>query len=212
MHRVSIRDKVFRFDTEEQVHAITVVIVNAAKIQRAYYSGSFDSNVPQAPVCWSADTQYPNADVPEMQSKQCMDCRHNIRGSAVGGGRSCRFSQNLAIAFPDNLEKSYQLHVPANSIFGRGVGNLMPLQEYARFLNKHNTLSTNVYTKVCFDGDSIMPKLFFTPTKSLEASKIEIVAGMINHPDTIKAITLDFTRGKENFSPFEKTEGFKITG
>ena len=212
MHRVSIRDKVFRFDTEEQIHAITVVIVNAAPIQRVYYSESFEANAPQTPVCWSADTQYPNADVPEMQSKRCMDCRHNIRGGAVGGGRSCRFSQNLAIAFPDDLEKIYQLHVPANSIFGRGAGNLTPLQEYARFLNKHSTLSTNVYTKVRFDEDSIIPKLFFTPTKPLEVSEIEIVTGMVNHPDTIKAITLDFTRRKENFSPFEKTEGFKITG
>ena len=42
MDRISIKGKVFRRGTEEQLHSITVVIVNAAKIQRAYYSGSFD--------------------------------------------------------------------------------------------------------------------------------------------------------------------------
>ena len=213
MARISIKGKVFSFDTEDQVHAITVVIVNAAKIQRAYYSGSFDANAPQTPVCWSADTQVPSADVPEMQSKRCMDCRHNIRGGAAGGGRSCKFSQNLAVAFSDDLEKIYQLHIPANSIFGRGYrDNLMPLQEYARFLNRHNTLSSNLYTKVYFDDNSIVPKLFFAPTKSLKATEIDIVEGMISHPDTLKAITLDFTRGKETSSPFKKREGFKITG
>ena len=213
MDRISIKGKVFRRGTEEQLHSITVVIVNAAKIQRAYYSGSFDVNAPQTPVCWSADTQLPNPDVPEMQSKQCMDCRHNIRGGAAGGGRSCKFSQNLAVAFSDDLEKIYQLHIPANSIFGRGWrDNLMPLQEYARFLNRHDTLSSNLYTKVYFDDNSIVPKLFFAPTKPLKATEIDIVEGMITHPDTIKAIALDFTRAKENSSPFEKTEGFKITG
>ena len=159
-----------------------------------------------------AEHEHPDADVPEMQATRCMDCRHNIRGGAVGGGRSCKFSQNIAIVFPADLEKVYQLRVPANSIFGRAKGNLMPLQEYARFLNKHDTVCSEIYTKLYFDDDSIVPKLFFAPTKPLKVTGIDIVAGMISHPDTLKAIALDFNKGQESFSPFEKTEGFKITG
>tara|TARA_R110000824_G_scaffold303937_1_gene491784 strand:- start:1747 stop:2385 length:639 start_codon:yes stop_codon:yes gene_type:complete len=212
MNRVSIRNKTFGFDGAEQEHTLTAVIVNAASIQRAYYSEAFDVDKPQTPVCWSSNTQYPDADVPEMQATRCMDCRHNIRGGAVGGGRSCKFSQNIAIVFPADLEKVYQLRVPANSIFGRAKGNLMPLQEYARFLNKHDTVCSEIYTKVYFDDDSIVPKLFFAPTKPLKVTGIDIVAGMISHPDTLKAIALDFNKGQESFSPFEKTEGFKITG
>ena len=212
MNRVSIRNKTFGFDGAEQEHTLTAVIVNAASIQRAYYSEAFDVDKPQTPVCWSSNTQYPDADVPEMQATRCMDCRHNIRGGAVGGGRSCKFSQNIAIVFPADLEKVYQLRVPANSIFGRAKGNLMPLQEYARFLNKHDTVCSEIYTKVYFDDDSIVPKLFFAPTKPLKATEIDIVSAMVSHPDTLKAIALDFSRGQESFSPFEKTEGFKITG
>jgi len=212
MNRVSIRNKTFGFDGAGQEHTLTAVIVNAASIQRAYYSEAFDVDKPQTPVCWSSNTQYPDADVPEMQATRCMDCRHNIRGGAVGGGRSCKFSQNIAIVFPADLEKVYQLRVPANSIFGRAKGNLMPLQEYARFLNKHDTVCSEIYTKVYFDDDSIVPKLFFAPTKPLKVTGIDIVAGMISHPDTLKAIALDFSKGQESFSPFEKTEGFKITG
>ena len=215
MRRVSIRNKTFGFDGAEHEHMLTAVIVNAAPIQRAYYSDSFDADKPQTPVCWSSNTQYPDTGVHEvgkMQATRCMDCRHNIRGGAVGGGRSCKFSQNVAIVFPADLEKVYQLRVPANSIFGRPRGTLMPLQEYARFLNKHDTVCSEIYTKLYFDDDSIVPKLFFAPTKPLKATEIDIVSAMVSHPDTLKAIALDFSRGQESFSPFEKTEGFKITG
>ena len=211
MRKVSIKNKVFSFNGEAHANAIMIVIVNAATVQRAYYSGTFDPSTPQSPVCWSSNTQYPDADVTDIQAKRCMDCRHNIRGGASDGGRSCKFSQRLAIAFPDDLEKIYQLHVPANSIFGRGINNLMPLQEYARFLHRHDTSSTSIYTKVYFDEHSIVPKLFFAPKKPLSASEVAVVENMANHPDTTKAITLDFASAQQNFSPFEKTEGYTIT-
>lgn len=211
MRKVSIKNKVFSFNGEEHKNAITIVIVNAATVQRAYYAGTFNPSTPQAPACWSSNTQYPDSDVSDIQAKRCMDCRHNIRGGASDGGRSCKFFQRLAIAFPDNLEKIYQLHVPANSIFGKGTKNLMPLQEYARFLHRHDTVSTSIYTEVSFDEHSIVAKLFFAPKKSLSASEVAVVESMITHPDATKAIALDFASAQQNFSPFEKTEGYTIT-
>lgn len=211
MHRISIRDKVFNVAGDSTEHAITAVIVNASTVQRAYYPNAFDATNVQTPVCWSADTQYPSQDVTEAQSKRCMDCRHNIRGGAPDGGRSCKFSQKLALAFSGNLQEVYQLHVPANSIFGRGYSNFMPLQEYARFLQRHNTVSTDIYTKIYFDENSIVPKLFFSPKKPLSESERTVVEEMVNHPDTTKIIALDFSRAQQNSSPFEKAEGFTIT-
>lgn len=210
MRKISIRNKVFSFDGIETTD-ITVVIVNAATVQRAYYTKTFTPDTPQLPVCWSPDTRYPAADATEIQAKRCMDCRHNIRGGASDGGRSCKFFQRLALLFPDDLEKVYHLQVPANSIFGKSVNSAMPLQEYARFLNRHDTTSASIYTKIYFDEHSIVPKLFFAPKKPLGGSQIVVVEKMVKHPDTIEAIALDFTNAQENFSPFEKTEGFTIT-
>jgi len=211
MHRISIRNKVFSVDGEDIQNAVTAVIVNASTVQRAYYPNAFDPNTVQTPVCWSADTQYPSQDATEIQSKRCMDCRHNIRGGASDGGRSCKFSQKLALAFSTDLRKVYQLHVPANSIFGRGQGNFMPLQEYARFLQRHDTVSTDIYTKIYFDENSIVPKLFFSPKKPLSVSEQAVVEEVVNHPDTTKLIALDFSSAQQSSSPFEKTEGFTIT-
>ena len=62
-----------------------------------------------------------------------------------------------------------------------------------------------------FDRDSLVPKIFFTPVKPLEETELDVVKEMINHPDTIKAITLDFSDVQETSCPFEKTEGFTIS-
>ena len=37
---------------------LDVVVVNAAKISRAYYASEYDRNKPSYPTCWSADTQF----------------------------------------------------------------------------------------------------------------------------------------------------------
>ena len=87
----------------------------------------------------------------------------------------------------------------------------MPLQEYARFLQRHDTVSTDIYTKIYFDENSIVPKLFFSPKKSLSVSEQAVVEEVVNHPDTTKLIALDFSSAQQSSSPFEKTEGFTIT-
>tara|TARA_R100000951_G_scaffold29575_3_gene25579 strand:+ start:7383 stop:7727 length:345 start_codon:yes stop_codon:yes gene_type:complete len=111
----------------------------------------------------------------------------------------------------DSLEEIYQLHVPASSIFGRAVGNHMPLQEYARFLSKNSTPSVSIFTKVYFDGSSSVPKIFFTPVRPLRDTELKVVEEMITHSDTTKAITLDFSSVQETSCPFEKTSGFTIS-
>mgnify|MGYP003145952840 CR=1 FL=1 len=210
MNRISIRNKKFKVGASEYDH-LECVIVNAAPVQRMYYAQAYDPDVPQTPVCWSSDTDQPDPQVKDKQAPRCIDCKHDIRGSASSGGRACRYSQKLAVVIEDNLYDIYQLHVPANSIFGRAVGSHMPLQEYARFLSKNNTPSVSIFTKMYFDGDSLVPKIFFTPVKPLEETELDVVKEMINHPDTIKAITLDFSDVQETSCPFEKTEGFTIS-
>ena len=190
MDRVSIRDRKFTFGIHSQ-DDIECIIVNASQVQRAYYEGEYDPSNPQVPTCWSSDTQRPDNEVPERQATRCMDCKHDIRGSAPKGGRACRFSQKLAVLF-ENDYAVHQLHVPANSIFGRASNGQMPLQEYARFLSKNDTPCVSVYTKIYFDTFSSVPKLFFSPVRPIDSAEKNTVEEMINHPDTIKAITLNY--------------------
>lgn len=204
MERLSIKGGTF----PPQNDAIEVVIVNAAKVSRAYFKDQFDPNKTVAPTCWSVDTQRPDQSVPEhqRQSNRCMDCPQNVRGSA-GRGRACRFSQRIAVVFQDDLEKIYQLQLPATSIFGKTVRGQMPLQEYARHLSKNNTLCASVITKIYFDSSSPVPKLFFKPIGLLDKEQLEIVEGMIDHPDTHQAITSEVISSATS-SPFDSVDGY----
>ena len=209
LRRLSIRDKKFN-DVEDSV---SCVIVNAAPISRTYYQSDFDPEKVGLPTCWSADTQTPSEDVPkdQRQAARCLDCKQNIRGSGYGSSRACRFSQRLAVVMDDELGTVYQLRLPATSVFGQTKDGNMPMQAYARFLKDHDTPAIAVVTQIYFDANSGTPKLFFKPSRPLEDEELQVVSKMIDHPDTIKAITLDFTPLYEGTrtSPFAVVDGFQ---
>jgi len=203
MNRLSIRGGTFSYHGD----AVEVVIVNAAKVSRAYFANEFDGENTVAPTCWSEDTQRPDPFVDERQANRCLDCKQNIRGSA-GQGRACRFQQRLAVVFEDNLEEVYQLMLPATSIFGKTINGHMPLQEYAKHLSKHNTKAVSVVTKIYFDKHSVVPKLFFKPIQGLNKEQLETVSGMIDHPDTHEAITSLVKEQSATSSPFDSVKGY----
>jgi hypothetical protein len=196
--RISLNGGKFReFVGGEQVRVskednMNIVIINAAKISRTYYEGNYDPANPTPPKCWSADTNEPAPEVPEDQrmADRCMDCPMNIKGSGQGESRACRFNQRLAVALEDDLEKIYQLQLPATSIFGAAQGDNMGMQAYAKFLAAHNAPAVAVVTNMRFDENSSTPKLFFKAVRPLNEDELETAAKMIDHEDTIKAITL----------------------
>mgnify|MGYP003150233903 CR=1 FL=1 len=204
MNRVSLRDGTF----SGQGDSMEIVIINASPVARAFFDNTFDVNNTVAPTCWSEDTQRPDPGVPELQrqASRCMDCKQNIRGSS-GYGRACRFLQRLAIVKLDDLEKIYQLQLPATSIFGKTVEGHMPLQEYVRHLQRYNTTAISVATKMYFDKKSSVPKLFFKPISGLDKEQLKTVEGMINHPDTLEAIT-SIVKSSATSSPFNSVEGY----
>ena len=73
--RISLRGGKFReIVGKEQVNVskddnMNVVIVNAAKISRTYYAGTYDPENPAPPACWSADTQTPAPEVTKKTGK-----------------------------------------------------------------------------------------------------------------------------------------------
>ena len=212
MKRLSIRGGQFTAidDGEQNIigEAVNVIIVNAAPVSRSFFGNEFDPNKSTAPVCWSDDTQRPSSNVSEdnVQSRRCMDCTQNVRGSGENGGRACRFQQRLAVVFEGNLDEVYQLQIPASSIFGRAQGGNMGMQEYARHLSAHDTQVTSVVTNIRFDEDSVVPKLYFKPIRPLDSELGIKVSEMVVHEDSKRAIT-SFVPVTSEPSPFEKVEG-----
>ena len=212
MRRLSIRGGTFTDirDGEQTPigDVIDVIIVNAAPVSRSYFGNEFDPNKSTAPVCWSDDTQRPSTNVPEdtVQSRRCMDCTQNVRGSGENGGRACRFQQRLAVVFEGDLDEVYQLQIPASSIFGRVVNGNMGMQEYARHLSAHDTSVTSVVTNISFDKDSVVPKLYFKPVRPIGLELGLEVTKMVVHEDTKRAIT-SFVPVTSEPSPFGKVEG-----
>ncbi len=194
--RISIRGGKFRMIVDGEQVAVkkddkmNLVIVNAADISRTYYEGSFDPENPSAPTCWSADTRVPSPDVPEenRQASRCADCPMNIKGSGQGDSRACRFSQRLAVTLEGELDKVYQLQIPATSIFGEAKGNDMGLQAYIKFLSAHNTPAIAVMTETQFDEDANTPKLFFRPVRGLEQAELDQAIEARDSEEAKKAI------------------------
>lgn len=196
--RISIKGGRFReIVGGEQVNvnssgSMNIVIVNAAPISRTYYAGVYDAENPLPPSCWSADSNTPAPEVPEeqRQAARCADCRMNIKGSGQGDSRACRFNQRLAVVIEGQLDKVYQLQLPATSIFGEAKDGKMPMQAYAKYLHAHSAPAIAVVTQMYFDVNAETPKLFFKAVRPLtEAELAEVVEARDSEAAT-KAITL----------------------
>jgi hypothetical protein len=210
LNKISIRDGVFRKVTEKgeiviDNNTIDVIIVNAAGLARMYYEGEYTSSNASAPVCWSSDTRIPDLNVVDKQSARCFDCSQNIKGSAQGNARACKYSQRIAVVFEDDLQDVYQLQLPATALFGDAERGWQSMQNYAKHLAKHDTQATTVVTRITFE-ESYIPRLRFRPMRVLKTAESSRVAELENDPSTIQAITLD-VKPKATM-PFAETDGF----
>ncbi len=196
--RISIKGGKYRMMVNgEQVSVskddkMNVVIVDAAHLARTYYEGEYNPDDPQPPACWSDDTQVPAKDVGGgKQSDRCMNCKQNISGSGQGKGKACRFSQRLAVVIEGELDKVYQIQLPATSVFGdpKENGGKMGLQAYAKYLQAHNTPAIAVVTEMCFDENSEVPKLSFKPIRPLSEDELEGVVALKETSEVHNAIT-----------------------
>jgi hypothetical protein len=198
MPRISIRGGRFRLiEGGEQVSVsksdtMSIMIIEAATISRTYYEGAYDPENPAPPTCWSHDSQVPSPDVPEDQRKaaRCADCPMNIKGSGQGNSRACRFAQRLAVMLEGDLEKVYQMQLPATSIFGDAKGKDMGMQAYVKFLHSRGAPVQAVLTEMRFDEDSETPKLFFRPARALEENEVQVVLEKRAAPEVQDALTL----------------------
>jgi hypothetical protein len=178
--------------------SMKVILINAAPVSRMFFEGTYVKGQKTKPTCWSSDTQTPDKAVPEdqRQAKFCKDCKQHIKGSGQGETRACRFQQRIAVALDGELHKEavYQVTLPSTSVFGDAEGKKMPLQAYGRHLKAYNTPAISIVTEMRFDIDSATPKLVFSPVRALEEDELATAVKLQNHPDTIKAITMNVSQ------------------
>ena len=134
--------------------------------------------------------QAPKSENP--QSKRCVDCPQNAKGSGQGDSRACRYQQRLAVVLDGEVDKEevYQLVLPPTSVFGDGEKGRLPLQAYARHLKNHGTPITGVITEMRFDTASPTPKLIFKPVRPVTEEEFATVQRLKDSPEAVAAITM----------------------
>jgi len=188
---------------------MNIIILDAATLSRTFYEGSYDPDNITSPSCWSPDASSPDESIEEPQSNNCQTCPQNVKGSGQGDTRACRYGQRLAIAIEGDLETVYQISLAATSIFGDKVGDNMPMQAYAKFLNAHNAPAIGIVTKMAFDDNSDVPKLFFSAVRPLDEEELEAAIALKDTPEVEKAVTLtvaqtDHVEGAKEEAPAKK--------
>jgi hypothetical protein len=197
--RISIKGGVWRMMVngkeiaKNEDRSMNVVIVAASpKVSRTWYAKSYtEGGEVTAPDCWSADGEVPDPTSTAPQSKRCLDCPQNVKGSGQGDSRACRYSQRLAVVLANDLQGDvFQLTLPAASIFGTGEPGKWPLQTYAKMIGSKGVPITAVVTEMRFDTDSATPKLTFKPIKVLNPDEHNIVIDQGKSDTAQRAITM----------------------
>jgi len=155
--------------TNEDRSMKLVIVASAPGYARTFYADSYKEGVKDIPACWSDDGNAPSENVSEPQSNLCASCPQNVKGSASGGGRACKYSARLAVVLEGDMGGDiYGLNIPATSIFGDvDSENYLSLQEYVRKLSGFGYDVVKVVTEMKFDTNSPVPKLMFRAVRAL---------------------------------------------
>jgi hypothetical protein len=212
--KISIKGSVFRMvvDGEEVAkrdeRSMNVVIVAASPdTTRMYYEDTYKDGVAAAPVCWSKEGIKPEEESQKPQADLCASCPQNISGSGHGTSRACRYSRKIAVVLENDLKGAvYQMQIPAESLFGKGEGDKLPLLAFTKFMIARNAPITGYVTKLSFDTNSATPKLFFMAVRALDEDEFSIVLAQGHTPEAVNAITTSVTIPKEEDTAVQLSE------
>jgi len=184
---------------DENFLDVTVVTANP-HVSRIYYAGDFDPDVKTAPDCFSADGITPFSGVINKQSNKCNGCPQNVKGSSITGEgkktRACSFSKRLVVVLDGDTDNTlYQLDLKAMSIFGDGKPDkgMYTLSGYNKLLQTRNVRVEGVITRMSFDTDSSVPKLYFTPQGFLSEDRVKTVLKLAESKAAKDIATIDVT-------------------
>lgn len=214
LKRISPRNGMFvrvvNGDTAGKLKApLRVVIVGVAPdVQRTFYIKAYDPNAePTAPDCWTNDGRKPDASIKAPQGKNCETCPQNVKGSGQGETRACRFKRRLAVILPEEVGGNnegdiYQLEVASKSIFGKGVGQVFPLNAYIDYVIANGENIDGVVTEIDFNENNNNQSVLFRAVDfvSSDSDLVKVVNTAVESPEAHKAIVL-------NVAAVDKGEG-----
>jgi hypothetical protein len=198
--RISIKGGVFRkyaggkeIGAIEDRHMNVIFVKMAHKASRMYYEGAYQEGQKVSPVCWSTDSERPDADVKSPCAASCADCPKSVKGSGQSGtGTACRLSWRTAVVLPnDPAGDVMQLVLPATSSFGKEDNGRWPFRPYIQHLASHNVSAGRVITRMAFDTKSPTPKVLFSPAGKVPDDDLHIIAQQAKSPAAESAIKMN---------------------
>jgi len=198
--RISIKGGVFRkysggkeIGAIEDRHMEVIFVKMAHKASRMFYDATYQEGQKVSPVCWSTDSEKPDADVKTPCASTCLDCSKSVKGSGQGGtGTACRLSWRTAVVLPkDPSGDVMQLVLPATSAFGKEDNGRFPFRPYIQHLASHNVSAGRVITKMAFDTKSPTPKVIFSPAGKVPDEDLHIIASQAKSPAAEAAVKMN---------------------
>jgi hypothetical protein len=198
-NRIGLKGSRFRLIVNGQEEAILetfnldVIIVGASPgVARIFFEGNYDpDSVTKAhPVCYSSDGVTPGADVTNPQSLRCATCPQNEKGSKISDNgvktKACNYFKRMMVTLVDDPEhRLFKLDGKAMTIFGEGVPaqNKFTLNEYAKKFSTRGLDPAHFVTRLSFDPDSSVPKLYFSPLRVITEDEAPWVMDLVNSED-----------------------------
>jgi hypothetical protein len=218
--RISIKGGVFRkysggkeIGAIEDRHMNVIIVKMAHKASRMFYDKAYKEGEKVSPVCWSSDSDNPDAEVKTPVSNTCNSCPNSVKGSGDNGlGTKCKLSWRTAIVLPNDPSGDVmQLVLPATSAFGKEDNNRWPFRPYIQHLASHNVAASRVITKMAFDTKSPTPKVLFSPVAAVPEEDLEIIAQQAKSPAAELAIKMSVYQ-VDNTETVETTEAVEEDG
>ena len=198
--RISIKGGVFRkysggkeIGAIEDRHMNVIFVKMAHKASRMFYDATYQEGQKVSPVCWSTDSEKPDADVKTPCASTCLDCPKSVKGSGQGGtGTACRLSWRTAVVLPNDPSGDVmQLVLPATSAFGKEDNGRWPFRPYIQHLASHNVSAGRVITRMAFDTKSPTPKVVFSPAGKVPDEDLTAIASQAKSPAAEAAIKMN---------------------
>lgn len=179
INRISLRNGKFRFNKggvevgvlREPTLEVVVVAANPAVSRTFYIKPYDDAEAGARPDCYSKEGVKPEADSLAKQADLCALCPQNVAGSAKNGkGKACAYKKRIVTVHPSAIDgDAYAIDVAAMGLFGEDEPSqkLFNLKSYIGALKANGLIVPAVVTKLSFDDESSVPKLFFTPVRTL---------------------------------------------
>ena len=175
---------------------LDVIIVDwLLEPSRKFYAGAYDKNAKGAlPDCWSNEGIVPEVGAKNPQSKSCMECRNNVKGSGTNGtGKLCRYERRIAVlVVGDPTGDVYQMAIPGASLFNETDGNgIYSFENYVKkFLKVNREAPDTVVTRIIYDRKAETFRVGFKGIRHLTPVESGLVDAAQDDPATDNYIRL----------------------